>query len=82
MGKAIVSTTLGAEGIEAVLGRDILVEDEPMAFADAVNRLLAEPNLAARIGRSARQVSVERYGWGEAARTLEAFYRMVLEKTA
>ncbi len=36
MGKAIVSTTLGAEGIEAVPGRDILVEDQPAAFADAV----------------------------------------------
>ena len=39
MGKAIVSTTLGAEGIEAVPGRDLLIEDEPAAFADAVNRL-------------------------------------------
>ena len=44
MGKAIVSTTLGAEGIEAVPGRDLLVEDQPAAFADAVNRLLADPS--------------------------------------
>lgn len=82
MGKAIVSTTLGAEGIEVVAGRDVLLEDEPVAFADAVNRLLAEPNLAARIGRSARQLAVERYGWAKAARTLEEFYRQVLEKAA
>ena len=79
MGKAIVSTTLGAEGIEAVPGRDILIEDEPAAFADAVNRLLAEPDLAARIGQSARQLAVERYGWSEAARALEGFYRRILE---
>ncbi len=45
MGKAVVSTTLGAEGIEAVPGRDILIEDQPAAFADAVKRLLAEPEL-------------------------------------
>jgi polysaccharide biosynthesis protein PslH len=82
MGKAIISTTLGAEGIEAVPGRDILVEDQPPAFADAVNRLLAEPDLAGRIGRSARQLAVERYGWSEAAGTLEGFYRQVLEKAA
>jgi polysaccharide biosynthesis protein PslH len=82
MGKAIVSTTLGAEGIEAIPGRDILVEDQPLAFADAVNRLLAEPNLAGRIGRSARRLAVERYSWGEAARTLEGFYRQILEKAA
>jgi glycosyltransferase involved in cell wall biosynthesis len=82
MGKAIVSTALGAEGIEAVNRRDILLEDEPAAFADAVNSLLSEPELAARIGRSARRLAVERYGWREAARTLEGFYRQILEKAA
>jgi len=79
MGKAVVSTTLGAEGIEAVPGRDILIEDQPVAFADAVNRLLAEPRLAARIGQSARQLAVERYAWEGAARALEDFYRTILE---
>jgi glycosyltransferase involved in cell wall biosynthesis len=82
MGKAIVSTTLGAEGIEAVPGRDILLEDEPAAFAGAVNRLLAEPDLAARIGRSARQLAVDRYAWSGAAWALEGFYRRILEKAS
>lgn len=79
MGKAIVSTTLGAEGIEAVPGRDLLVEDEPAAFADAVSRLFAEPSLAARIGKSARRLAVERYAWSGVARALEGFYRRILE---
>ena len=79
MGKAVVSTTLGAEGVEAVPGRDIFVEDEPAAFADAVSRLLAEPGLAARVGRSARQLAVERYAWSGAVRALEDFYRRILE---
>jgi glycosyltransferase involved in cell wall biosynthesis len=79
MGKAIVSTTLGAEGIEAVPGRDLLIEDQPWAFADAVNRLLAQPGLAADIGRAARQLAVERYAWSGAARALEGFYRRILE---
>jgi glycosyltransferase involved in cell wall biosynthesis len=82
MGKAIVSTTLGTEGIDAVAGRDILIEDEPAAFADAVHRLLAEPGLAARIGQSARQLAVDRYGWCEAARALEGFYRRILENAS
>ena len=50
-----------------------------MAFADAVNRLLGEPDLARCIGRSARQLAVERYRWGGAARALESFYRRILE---
>jgi glycosyltransferase involved in cell wall biosynthesis len=78
-GKAIVSTTLGAEGIEAVPGRDLLVEDEPEAFAHAVSRLLAAPDLAARIGQSARQVAEDRYAWSRAALDLENFYRRILE---
>jgi glycosyltransferase involved in cell wall biosynthesis len=79
MGKAVVSTSLGAEGIEAVPGRDILIEDQPAAFAEAINRLLADPGLAARIGGAARQVAVDRYAWSSAARALEGFYREVLE---
>jgi polysaccharide biosynthesis protein PslH len=79
MGKAIVSTTLGAEGIEAVPGRDLFVEDQPAAFADAVGRLLAEPSLAARIGRSARRLAVQHYAWSGAAQALESFYREILE---
>jgi polysaccharide biosynthesis protein PslH len=79
MRKAIVSTTLGAEGIEAVSGRDIFIEDEPAAFAGAVNRLLADPSLAARIGESARLAAVERYSWSGAAEALEGFYRRILE---
>ena len=79
MGKAIVSTTLGAEGIDAVPGRDLLIEDNPEAFADAVNRLLAEPDMAARIGQSARRLAVEQYAWSGAAEALEGFYRQILE---
>jgi glycosyltransferase involved in cell wall biosynthesis len=82
MGKAIVSTTLGAEGIEAVPGRDLLVEDQPAAFAEAVQRLLTEPGMAARIGQSARRLAVDRYGWSEAALALEGFYRWILENAS
>jgi glycosyltransferase involved in cell wall biosynthesis len=79
MGKAIVSTTLGAEGIDAVPGRDILIEDEPVAFANQISRLLTDPGLAARIGQSARRLATERYGWSEAAKALEGFYHRILE---
>jgi glycosyltransferase involved in cell wall biosynthesis len=79
MGKAIVSTTLGAEGIEAAPGRDLLVEDQPEAFADAVNRLLGDPELAARIGQSGRSLAAELYSWSRAAQALESFYRDILE---
>jgi polysaccharide biosynthesis protein PslH len=80
MGKAIVSTPLGAEGIEAVPGRDLLIEDQPEAFAEAVNRLLDDPELAARLGQSARRLAVERYSWSGAAQALEDFYLRILRE--
>ncbi len=79
MGKAIVSTKLGAEGIEVVSGRDLLIADEPEEFAGAVSRLLANPELAARIGQSARQIAVQQYSWRSAAQKLENFYRQILD---
>jgi glycosyltransferase involved in cell wall biosynthesis len=80
MGKAIVSTTLGAEGIDARPPRDLLLEDDPAAFAAAVNGLLADPDRATRIGQAARQLAVQRYSWKEAASELESFYRQILER--
>jgi len=79
MGKAIVSTELGAEGIEAQSGRDLLIEDEPKAFADAVGRLLNDPELTAQIGQAARKLAVQRYSWNSAAHKLEGFYRHILD---
>jgi glycosyltransferase involved in cell wall biosynthesis len=79
MGKPIVSTTLGAEGIETTPGRDIFIEDQPEAFAQAVIRLLADPGLAARTGESARQLAVQRYSWAGAAGALEQFVHQILE---
>ena len=82
MGKPIVSTALGVEGIEAIPGRDLLIEDKPEAFADAVNRLLADAGLSARIGEAARRLAVERYAWSGAASALEGFYYQILEARA
>jgi glycosyltransferase involved in cell wall biosynthesis len=78
MGKAIVSTALGAEGIEAVPGQDLLLADEPGPFADAVVRLLADPALAARMGQAGRGLAERKYSWHAAALRLEAFFEEIL----
>jgi polysaccharide biosynthesis protein PslH len=78
MRKAIVATTLGAEGIEAVPGRDLLIADEPERFAASVVRVLQEPGLADRLGDAARQLAVARYAWTAAGAALDEFYREIL----
>jgi len=53
-GRPMVSTAVGAEGLDLVNGRDLLVENDPRAFARACVDLLREPERCARIGAAAR----------------------------
>lgn len=63
MGKAIVSTTVGAEGLPVMDGRDLLLADEPEDFARKVVLLLREPGERYRLGSTARALVEQRYSW-------------------
>jgi glycosyltransferase involved in cell wall biosynthesis len=80
MEKAVVSTSLGSEGIDVTHGQHLLIADEPDAFADAVLRILRDCGLAARLGREGRALVESRYTWETAVRRLEAFYDQLLAK--
>jgi glycosyltransferase involved in cell wall biosynthesis len=62
-GLPIVSTTLGAEGIDAVPDRDLLLADDPESFAVAIGFLLQNPREAERIRHNARRLAEEKYDW-------------------
>ncbi len=51
MGKAVVSTSIGCEGLEAVDGENILIRDTPGEFAAAIRQVLSDEALRRRIGR-------------------------------
>lgn len=55
MGKPVVSTSLGAEGLEFADGEEIVIADNPGAFASAVADLLADPARRKRMGLAARR---------------------------
>jgi glycosyltransferase involved in cell wall biosynthesis len=78
LAKPIVATTLGAGGIEVGNGRDILIADDVASFADAVTRLLREPETASRIGNAARMTVRDRYDNDTLARGLLRFYESLL----
>lgn len=82
MARPVVSTALGAEGLEAVPGRHLLIADDACEFANAVLRILGEPALASEIGGAGRALVSERYSWRRAAGALEAFFKQVLERRA
>lgn len=74
LGKPIVATTLGAGGLDVEHGRNILIADDAVSFADAVALLLRDPQLAARIGNAARETVRSRYDNDLLARGLLKFY--------
>jgi sugar transferase (PEP-CTERM/EpsH1 system associated) len=71
MGRAVVSTTVGAEGLPVKHGEHVMIADDPAAFARAVVRLLRDEDLRQRIGAAARALVVARYDWSAVAGTLE-----------
>ena len=72
MGKAVVSTTVGAEGLAIEPGTHALIADEPNAFARAVVRLIRDPERRRRLEAAARALVVEKFDWTSVAGALEA----------
>jgi hypothetical protein len=64
--KAVVTTSIGAEGIDLRPGVDLEIVDEPMAFAETCARLLADSEAREQLGASGRTRVQQLYNWGEA----------------
>lgn len=71
MGKAVVSTTLGAEGLPLVPGEHYVRADEPADFAGAVVALLRDPARRHQLGAAGRDLVEARYGWAMVTRAFE-----------
>jgi polysaccharide biosynthesis protein PslH len=71
MAKAVVSTTIGAEGLPVTHEQDVIIADEPARFAHEVVRLIRDAGTRQRIEREARRLVVERYDWSAVAHDFE-----------
>jgi sugar transferase (PEP-CTERM/EpsH1 system associated) len=71
MGLPVVTTSAAFKGVAAVRDRDLLVADEPAAFAESVVRLLRDERLRREMGRSARETTERNYSWERAYSQLE-----------
>lgn len=63
MGKAVVSTSIGCEGLEARDGHNILIGDDENSFARAVHQVLTDADLRMRLEAGARATAENRYSW-------------------
>ncbi|HEX8728230.1 MAG TPA: glycosyltransferase [Ktedonobacterales bacterium] len=75
MGKAMVATSLGAEGLHLTPDEHLLIADQPAAFAQAVVRALDDAALRARLGAAGREAVVRQYSWESSARALQQALR-------
>lgn len=63
MQKAIVSTSLGAEGLDVTDGKNIMLADDPVSFARKISELLNEPNKRKELGTNARTLIENNYSF-------------------
>ena len=80
MGKAVVSTSVGCEGLAAVDGENILIRDEPRAFAAAIASVLESASLRDTLGQRGRETVERLYDWDVVGSGLvDAYLRVATE---
>lgn len=80
-GKAIVSTSVGCEGIAVTDRRDILIEDDPAGFAAQVSALFDDADRRRTLGLAGRELAERKYGWGSIGAELHHVYESVANRT-
>lgn len=79
MGKAVVSTTIGAEGLPVTSGQDLELADEASSFAERVGHLLENRSQANELGAAARALVEAKYSWANAADVFADICKCVVE---
>ena len=74
MGKAVVSTTVGAQGIEYSNGVNLLIADTPEQFAKQIERLVNDADYCRRVGEAAARLVAEQYDESVLSKKLVQFY--------
>lgn len=78
LGKAIITTTIGLEGIDAIHNQQVLVADRPEDFAKAIFDLIEQPNLKTYIAEKAAIFAKENFDNSVLTKKLESFYKKLI----
>src|SRR5437660_1012918 len=79
MGRPVVSTTVGAEGLNVVHEQHVLLADDPKTFAESVLRLLGDPEMCRKLTANGRSLVEQSYGWDALAKRFGGFMCKVIE---
>jgi glycosyltransferase involved in cell wall biosynthesis len=80
MGRPVISTSLGIEGLDVADGEHFLRADSAAAFSDGILALLADASFRNRIAAAARRRMEERFSWQKVAAQFEAICLRTLER--
>jgi glycosyltransferase involved in cell wall biosynthesis len=80
MGKAVVTTSVGAEGIDVTDGDNVIIADHPDQFAKETVELLKNREKTERIGKKARELVLEKYDWEKIGKRYSAIYEELVDK--
>ncbi len=81
-GKAVVATSVGAEGLPVKHGENIMLADEPEVFARRVITLLGKPVVRLGLGLAARQLVEQKHSWASSAAHFDAVLAMMVRKSS
>lgn len=80
LGKAIVSTGIGAEGIGCKDGEEILIVNEAMEMADKILQLVRDKDMSRKIGENARRFAMQYFDNRELCKQLSEFYQQYVNR--
>lgn len=80
MGRAVVSTSVGAEGLEVMHDRHVVLADDPQTFAKAVLRLLDDPEQCRKLAAAGRRLVERCYDWDTLAGRFGSFIHEIAKK--
>jgi len=80
VGRPIVSTSLGAEGIPSANRENIILADKPEDFARGISDLVNDASLYQKIRIKARKLIEEKYTWAKGVEVLEGILDKMMEK--
>jgi polysaccharide biosynthesis protein PslH len=78
MAKAVVSTSIGCEGLRVRDGEHLVIADDPDGFASGVAGLLSDPARAETLGQAGRRLMLDEYSWERSVERLEDLYRRLM----
>ncbi len=81
IGRPVVSTSLGAEGIPAHQRENIILADNPEDFAQGVEDLMTDDKLFERIRTNARKLVEEKYSWEKGVKVMEGVLEKMMKNT-